>query len=86
LTQMRDRIHRLRESFVTGMGQTAPEQDYAFLLRQKGMFSFSGLTPMQVDQLRNEYGVYIVGSGRINVAGMDESRIDWLCRAVASVL
>lgn len=86
LAAMRDRIHRLRESFVAGMGQTAPGHDFSFLLRQKGMFSFSGLTPLQVDQLRSDHGVYIVGSGRINVAGIDENRMDWLCRAVASVL
>jgi aspartate/tyrosine/aromatic aminotransferase len=50
------------------------------------MFSFSGLTPVQVDELRSKYSIYIVGSGRINVAGMTESNMDRLCDAVASVL
>lgn len=86
LAEMRNRIHDLRKLFVDGMQAAAPEHDFGFLLKQNGMFSFSGLNPMQVDQLRNEHGVYIVGSGRINVAGMSESRMDWLCQAVASVL
>jgi aspartate/tyrosine/aromatic aminotransferase len=50
------------------------------------MFSFSGLTPMQVDELKAKHGIYIVGSGRINVAGMSEDRMDQLCDAVAAVL
>nr|WP_231598391.1 amino acid aminotransferase [Crateriforma conspicua] len=86
LMEMRQRIHRLRESFVKGMQEVAPDRDYSFLLSQKGMFSFSGLSPMQVDQLRSEHGIYLVGSGRINVAGMAEDRIDWLCEKVAAVL
>ncbi len=86
LMEMRLRIHRLRELFVEGMKATTADRDYSFLLSQKGMFSFSGLTPMQVDQLRTEHGIYIVGSGRINVAGMNENRMDWLCEKIAAVL
>ena len=86
LEEMRLRITSLREEFVAGMAQQAGAPDYAFLLKQKGMFSFSGLTPMQVDELKARYGIYIVGSGRINVAGMSETRMDWLCAAVAEVV
>jgi aspartate/tyrosine/aromatic aminotransferase len=50
------------------------------------MFSFSGLTPLQVDQLRTKHAIYIVGSGRINVAGITSKNIDRLCTAIASVL
>jgi aspartate aminotransferase len=50
------------------------------------MFSFSGLNPMQVDELRKEHAVYIVGSGRINVAGMTEANMEPLCTAIAGVL
>ena len=50
------------------------------------MFSFSGLTKEQVDKLREKYAIYIVGSGRINVAGMTEANMDRLCEAIASVL
>lgn len=86
LAEMRTRIASLRKQFVDGMTATGVDQDFSFLLDQKGMFSFSGLSPMQVDQLRSEHGVYLVGSGRINVAGMNESRMEWLCNAVAAVL
>ena len=86
LNNMRDRIRQLRVAFVAAMKRTAPEHDFSFLLDQNGMFSFSGLNPMQVDQLKSQHGIYIVGSGRINVAGMSEERMDQLSRAVASVL
>ena len=50
------------------------------------MFSFSGLTPQHVERLRSEHSVYIVGSGRINVAGVTPDNVDSLCRAIAAVL
>lgn len=86
LEEMRLRITRLRTRFVEGMAGLLDAPDFSFLLKQKGMFSYSGLTPMQVDELKTKHGVYIVGSGRINVAGMDENRMDWLCHAVAEVI
>jgi aspartate/tyrosine/aromatic aminotransferase len=84
LTEMRERITRLRNQFVATMKTLG--HDFGFLLPQRGMFSFSGLTPMQVDELKAKHGIYIVGSGRINVAGMNEATMDQLCEAVASVL
>lgn len=86
LESMRTRITRLRAQFVETMKTSGGGHDFSFLLSQKGMFSFSGLTAMQVDELKQKHGVYIVGSGRINVAGMSESRMEQLCDAVASVL
>jgi aspartate/tyrosine/aromatic aminotransferase len=83
---MRDRITRLRAEFVQGMRRTGVDRDFSFLLDQKGMFSYSGLSAMQADELRNRYGIYIVGSGRINVAGISEARLDNLCSAVADVV
>jgi aspartate/tyrosine/aromatic aminotransferase len=62
------------------------DRDFSFIERQRGMFSFSGLTPQQVDELRNKHSIYIVANGRINVAGMTESNMGRLCDAVASVL
>jgi aspartate/tyrosine/aromatic aminotransferase len=82
---MRDRIHAMRRRFVEGMQAAGSTRDWSFLERQRGMFSFSGLTPVQVDQLRTEYGIYIVGNGRINVAGMTEANLPPLCRAIAAV-
>ena len=86
LEAMRLRITRLREQFVETMKTTGEGYDFSFLLRQKGMFSFSGLSPLQVDELKSKHGIYIVGSGRINVAGMVETKMESFCQAVASVL
>ena len=86
LSGMRTRIHDLRAKFVEGMKHSGRGHDFSFLLPQNGMFSFSGLNAEQVDRLRTDYSIYIVGSGRINVAGIPEDRIDHLCSAVASVL
>lgn len=87
LAEMRSRIHTMRTLFVDTMKQKAPQHDFSFIADQCGMFSFSGLTPVQVDELKNKHSVYIVTSGgRINVAGMTEHNMDRLCSAIASVL
>ena len=86
LEGMRTRIARLRQTFVDTMKDTGSGHDFSFLLSQKGMFSFSGLNQMQVDELKNKHSIYIVGSGRINVAGMVEDRMERLCEAVAGVI
>lgn len=86
LAAMRDRIHATRADFVQCLKDRGCSTDFSFLLRQKGMFSFSGLTPMEVDQLRGDFGVYIVGSGRINVAGITSGNMESLAKAVAQVL
>lgn len=86
LAEMRGRIAEMRMAFVDAMRRRVPDRDFSFLLDQKGMFSFSGLTPMQVDRLKSEHSVYTVGSGRINVAGINHVNLDLLCEAVASVL
>jgi aspartate/tyrosine/aromatic aminotransferase len=87
LAAMRERIHKMRRLFVTTMKTKAPQHDFTFLSSQKGMFSFSGLTNMQVDELRAKHAVYVVGNGgRINVAGMTEANMGPLCDAIAAVL
>lgn len=87
LTQMRDRINSMRRRFVATMKTKTPERDFSFIERQRGMFSFSGLTPVQVDELRTKHSIYVVtAGGRINVAGMTEANMPRLCDAVASVV
>lgn len=84
---MRSRIHAMRELFVETMRRKAPQHDFSFLKDQTGMFSFSGLTNVQVDELRSKHSVYVVGNGgRINVAGMTRENMDPLCTAIAAVL
>ncbi len=86
LAEMRHRIAEMRAAFVQKMKQLAPQKDFSFLMDQLGMFSFSGLTPLQVDRLKTEHSLYIVGSGRINVAGMTPANLEPLCQAIATVL
>lgn len=83
---MRSRILTLRHEFVAGLKAQGVQQDFSFIAEQKGMFSFSGLSKAQVERLRDEYAIYMVGSGRINVAGMNTERMDYLCKAIAAVL
>ncbi|MCB0023168.1 MAG: aminotransferase class I/II-fold pyridoxal phosphate-dependent enzyme, partial [Caldilinea sp.] len=82
----RDRINTMRHLFVETLHEKGVTQDFSFIANQRGMFSFSGLTPDQVKALRERYAIYIVGSGRISVAGMTEGNMEYLCSAIADVL
>jgi aspartate aminotransferase len=86
VSQMRGRIRSMRKLFVDTMAAKDIKQDFSFILRQRGMFSYSGLTKDQVRTLRAKYAIYMVDSGRINVAGMTEQNMDRLCTAIAEVL
>jgi aromatic-amino-acid transaminase len=85
LTQMRERIAKMRILFVERLQAEGVSRDFSFITRQNGMFSFSGLNKGQVNRLRDEFGVYIVGSGRISVAGMTEANMGAICKAIAQV-
>ena len=82
---MRDRINGMRQLLVQTLKAKGVPGDYSFITRQRGMFSFSGLTPEQVKALKEKYAIYIVGSGRINVAGITEQNVGPLCEAIAEV-
>ena len=87
LTGMRERIRTVRSRFVQGMKDAAPDSDFSFIARQRGMFSYSGLNAVQVDDLRYKHSIYIVAAGgRINVAGITETNLPRLCSAIAAVL
>lgn len=86
LTDMRQRIHRMRQLFVNTLQEKGAEQDFSFIINQNGMFSFSGLSKEQVLRLREEFGVYAVNSGRVNVAGMTPDNMAPLCEAIVAVL
>jgi aspartate/tyrosine/aromatic aminotransferase len=83
---MRDRINGMRELLVKTLKAKGVPGDFSFIARQRGMFSFSGLTPDQVEKLKQKYAIYIVGSGRINVAGITEQNVGPLCDAIADVV
>lgn len=86
LAAMRDRINAMRTLFVQTLAAKGIGRDFSFIERQRGMFSFSGLSRDQVERLKTEFAIYAVGSGRINVAGMTEANMDRLCTAIAAVL
>ncbi len=86
VTQIRQRIKEMRELFVATLKAKGVKQDFSFLTTQYGMFSFSGLNDQQVKTLKEKYGIYIVGGGRINVAGMTKTNMEPLCSAIAEVL
>lgn len=85
LTEMRDRINTLRRDFVAALKPYGLDQKYACVAEQRGMFSYTGLTPEQVDRLRDEYGIYMVRSGRANVAGFSHDNLPYLAKAIAAV-
>ncbi|AUD60318.1 aminotransferase [Shewanella hafniensis] len=84
--EMRERIAEMRTLFVDSLKAEGVTQDFSFISRQNGMFSFSGLNKTQVARLKDEFGVYIVGSGRISVAGMTKTNMPVICKAIAQVL
>jgi aspartate aminotransferase len=86
LTLMRDRINGLRAELVAKLQAKGVGGDFSFIQHEKGMFSFLGLSPEQVKRLINEFSVYLVGSSRINVAGINQSNIDYLVDSIAAVL
>jgi aspartate/tyrosine/aromatic aminotransferase len=86
VAQMRGRINGMRELLAKTLKAKGVPGDYSFITRQRGMFSFSGLTPPQVEALKQKYSIYIVGSGRINVAGITEQNVGPLCEAIAEVV
>ena len=85
LKAMRTRINSVRAQFVEALSK-AGAGDFSFIGEQKGMFSFSGLTPEHVQHLKDKYSIYLVKSGRINVAGINDGNIERLCSAIAECL
>jgi aspartate/tyrosine/aromatic aminotransferase len=83
---MRNRINGMRSELVKALKDHGVAGDYSFIQRQRGMFSFSGLTKPQVERLRDEYAIYVVGSGRINVAGLTSCNIDRVAECIGKVV
>lgn len=86
LGEMRDRIKQMRQAFVEKLKIKAPQHDFSFVLQQRGMFSYSGLTAEQVEHLKNEFGIYAVSTGRICVAALNSKNIDYVTDAIAKIL
>ena len=86
LADMRNRIKDMRSGLVKGLADSGVPGDFSFIERQRGMFSFSGLSDEVVRWLRAEKGVYMVGGGRINLAGLTSDNIDYVCQSIAEAL
>lgn len=86
LAGMRDRIRAMRVALVDKLKAKGVAQDFSFVVKQRGMFSYTGLTSAQVDVLRNEFGIYAVGTGRICLAALNNKNIDAVVDAIAAVV
>ncbi|PID41964.1 MAG: aromatic amino acid aminotransferase [Proteobacteria bacterium] len=86
LAGMRDRISGMRQLLVDKLAENGVTRDFSFITKQNGMFSFMGFNKEQIQRLQDEFGIYIVGSSRINVAGITPDNVGYLTGSIARVL
>jgi aromatic-amino-acid transaminase len=86
LAGMRDRIRVMRTALADGLQSRGVAQDFSFIVKQRGMFSYTGLSAAQVERLKNEFGVYAVSSGRVCIAALNSKNIGYVADAIAAVL
>lgn len=86
VAQMRTRILAMRQRMVDVMAQNLPDFDASYLVKQTGMFSYTGLSPQQVDRLKEEYAIYLVRNGRMCLTGLNERNVDRVAKAFAAVM
>lgn len=86
LAAMRERIKAMRQALHDAVASRLPGRDVSYFVKQRGMFSYTGLSPAQVDTLRDTHGVYLVRSGRICMAGLNRNNVEATGKAIAAVL
>jgi aromatic-amino-acid transaminase len=86
LAGMRERIREMRKTLVEKLAEHATGANFGFILDQRGMFSYTGLTAAQVARLRNEFSVYAVDTGRICVAALNTRNVEYTAKAIAAVI
>ena len=84
--EMRLRILTMRQTLVTALKEAVPGRNFDYLLQQRGMFSYTGLSETQVDRLRDEFGIYLIASGRMCVAGLNTRNVQRVARAFSAVM
>ena len=84
--EMRDRIRAMRQKLHAVLSAKLPQKNFDYFIKQRGMFSYTGLSPDQVQRLQDEFAVYLVASGRMCVAGLNEANIDYVANAFVEVL
>jgi aromatic-amino-acid transaminase len=83
---MRIRIKAMRQKLFEVLSAKVPGRDFGYFISQRGMFSYTGLSPAQVDRLRDEHAVYLVRSGRVCLAGLSTRNVGRVAEAFAQVL
>ncbi len=83
---MRERIRSMRESLVAKLRERVPGADFGYIMTQRGMFSYSGLTKQQVQRLRDEFSIYAIDTGRICVASLNSKNVEYVADAIAVVM
>jgi aspartate aminotransferase len=86
LAEMRGRLREMRVLLNDALKEKAPDHDFSHLVRARGMFCFLGISEDQVNRLKKDYGVYMVGSSRINTAGITAHNVEYLADAIAATL
>ncbi|AQR66481.1 aromatic amino acid aminotransferase [Aquaspirillum sp. LM1] len=86
VAEMRERIKAMRQKLFEVLTAKVPGRDFSYFVKQRGMFSYTGLSPEQVDRLREEFAVYLVRSGRMCVAGLNTRNVEYVADAMAAVL
>ncbi len=86
LKQMCDRLKEMRKALVEALLFHDKNHDFSPILKQKGLFSFIGLSKDQVDRLRQEYAIYMPPNGRINLAGLSSRNVEYVADALLSVM
>jgi aromatic-amino-acid transaminase len=86
LGDMRERMKAMRKLLVEKIKSRVPSADFSFVLNQRGMFSYSGLSKDQVRHLREEYSIYTIDTGRICIAALTTANVDYVADAIAKVI
>ncbi|HNF63452.1 MAG TPA: aminotransferase class I/II-fold pyridoxal phosphate-dependent enzyme, partial [Rhodocyclaceae bacterium] len=86
LAGMRERIRAMRTGLVEQLAARKVDQDFSFVIKQRGMFSYTGLSAAQVERMKTEFGIYAVGTGRICLAALNSKNLDYVADAIAAVL
>lgn len=86
VADMRTRIQSMRKALADEMARIGAKRDFSFVTRQKGMFSFTGLSPEQVDRLADEFGIYAVRNGRICICGLNDNNVAYVAKSITAVL
>ncbi|WP_153132839.1 amino acid aminotransferase [Dechloromonas hortensis] len=85
LAGMRDRIRAMRTGLVEAIKAQGVAQDFSFVVQQRGMFSYTGLTAAQVERMKDEFGIYAVSTGRICLAALNTKNLEYVAKAIAAV-